>query len=446
MNDFHEEQGGSKVAQEPQAACYQRELAAAISRFLPAQFFSRWPVHGNAVWTPQRLAWAACLMSWSLERSLTERLEGGGVWLAALFPRWRGGLSFGAFGRAWVRETPRMVEALRRQLRKPLQGGRLERHRVFGWTVMAVDGSRFEAPRTPANEATLGCAGREKTTTQIYQTTLQHVGTSLLWDFRLGPGTDSERRHLEEMLPDFPKKTLLVADAGFISYDLCRALENAGHAWLLRVGGNTQLLQELGFPGETCGQTVFLWPLSRQAEPPIVLRLLRLCEAHREPVYLVTNLAATALSDAAAGRIYRLRWGVETYYRTVKQTLARQRLLSRTPAAALAEQTWLVIGVWLLQLMTADALSAANRSPRRWSAAQACREVRRTLQSWPSRRPREPLSDRLGRAQLDDYRRTKPKQTRRGVQKKREHPPGPPKIRKATERERQRAQQFRRPP
>jgi hypothetical protein len=39
-------------------------------------------------------------------------------------------------------------------------------------------------------------------------TSLWHMGVGLPWDFRVGPGTDSERRHLEQMLEDLPQKSL----------------------------------------------------------------------------------------------------------------------------------------------------------------------------------------------------------------------------------------------
>ncbi|EAQ77143.1 probable transposase [Blastopirellula marina DSM 3645] len=445
MDDFHKQQGGSKVARGPHRVCYQRELTAAISQFLPPQFFARWRFHGNANWTPQRLAWAACLMSWSTDSTLTDRLESVGALLGELFPRWRVGLALGGFGRACIRETPRMLDEVRRQLRSSVAGW-LEQYRVFGWVVMAVDGSRFEAPRTRANEAGLGCAGREKTTPQIYQTTLQHVGTSLPWDFRIGPGTASERRQLDEMLPDLPGKSLLIADAGFISYDLCRVLLMGRHDFLLRVGGNTHLLEKLGFACETRERTVYLWPLRFHAIPPVVLRLIVLRDANKEPVYLVTNIDSESLPEEIASQIYRLRWGLETHFRGLKQTLGRDRVLSRTPATALAEQGWLNIGAWLLQLMTTAALIAANEQPRQWSVAKASREVRRTMRGCPSRCIRQPLCQRLGCAKIDGYQRKGPKQTRRGVQKKREKPPGPPKIRQATKKEQQLAQQFMRPP
>lgn len=440
MNDFHKEQGGSKVARGPRSLCYQRELMAAIS-----QFFRRWQFHGNTIWKPQRLAWAACLLSWSTEPTLTDRLESVGDWLNQRLPRWRLGQSLSGFSRASIRETPRMLDPIRRQLRKPVAGW-LEQYRVCGWVVMAVDGSRFEAPRTRANEAGLGCAGREKTTPQIYQTTLQHVGTSLPWDFRIGPGTASERRQLDEMIPDLPAKSLLIADAGFISYGLCHTLLKGQQNFLLRVGGNTHLLEKLGFVCEAGERTVYLWPVKRHSDPPVALRLIILRDEHKEPVYLVTNVDSQSLPEEAASQIYRLRWGLETYFRTLKQTLGRHRLLSRTPVAALAEQAWLNIGAWVLQLMTTAAVIAANESPRQWSAAQASREVRRTLRGYPSRHIRQSLHRRLGYATIDNYPRKGPRQTRRGVQKKREKPPSPPKIRTATKKERQLAQQFSRPP
>jgi DDE family transposase len=92
----------------------------------------------------------------------------------------------------------------------------------------------------------LGCAGRDKTAPQVFLTTLWHMGTGLPWDYRVGPGTDSERTHLKRMVPDLPPRSLVVADAGFVGYVLCRKLILRGHSFLLRVGRNITLLTGLG--------------------------------------------------------------------------------------------------------------------------------------------------------------------------------------------------------
>ena len=93
-----------------------------------------------------------------------------------------------------------------------------------GRCAFAADGSRVECPRTAANERELKCAGRKKTGPQLFLTTLWHMGLGLPWDYRIGPGTASERRHLEDMLPDLPDDAVVVADAGFSGYDLYRRL------------------------------------------------------------------------------------------------------------------------------------------------------------------------------------------------------------------------------
>ena len=122
-----------------------------------------------------------------------------------------------------------------------------EAWRGAAWLVLAIDGSRFECPRTAANERDLKCAGKETTNPQIFQTTLQHVGTGLPWDTRPGPGTDSERRHLNDMLDDLPAQCLLTADAGFISFERCKWLIDNDHTVVLRAGGNVTLLEGPGW-------------------------------------------------------------------------------------------------------------------------------------------------------------------------------------------------------
>jgi len=48
---------------------------------------------------------------------------------------------------------------------------------------------------------------------------------------------------------------LVVADAGFVGYELCQRVLNAGQSFLLRVGGNIRLLDTLasllGFDDDT---------------------------------------------------------------------------------------------------------------------------------------------------------------------------------------------------
>ena len=80
------------------------------------------------------------------------------------------------------------------------------------WTAFAVDGSRLEVPRTVRNERVLGCAGKKRTGPLLSLTVLYHLGTGLAWNWRIGKGTESERRHLRSMLAELPTEALWVAE------------------------------------------------------------------------------------------------------------------------------------------------------------------------------------------------------------------------------------------
>jgi len=174
--------------------------------------------------------------------------------------------------------------------------------------------------------------------------------------------------------------------------------------------------------------------------------LIVICDEGKRPVYLLTNVFdQKRLSDQQAGLLYRLRWGIELYYRTTKQTFGHRRLLSHSPEAALLEQTWMVLGLWLMQFLAVSAVEAAGHSSDCISHAKVRNLLRRTMRLTLSRshlRPSQPLRYRLGRAIKDQYRRAGPKQTRPHPRKKEQRPPNPPKIQLATKFERQRAQQL----
>jgi hypothetical protein len=68
----------------------------------------------------------------------------------------------------------------------------------------------------------------------LWVTALVHLPLGLLWAWRLGNGTASERDHLRHLLATLPRGTLLVADAGDVGYELLQALLAAGQSFLVR--------------------------------------------------------------------------------------------------------------------------------------------------------------------------------------------------------------------
>ena len=322
------------------------------------------------------------------------------------------------------------------------------------FVVLAADGSRFEAPRTAANEVAFGVAGRRGTGPQIAATVPYHLGTGLPFAARPGAGTDSEPRHLDGMLPELPDRTLLIGDAGFPHFDLPERLHADGHAFLMRVGADRTLLAELTEP-DACehadgtrggGGQVWLWPQAKRDRPPLGLRQIEI-ETDRPDlpnVFLLTNLPAADLPDARAAELYRRRRGVEVFFRTAKQTLQSRSLRSRNPERALCEAERLILSVLLLGLLTAGAIAAGGGEASSWSPARSLQTVRRRMRHAARRGGRwtRRIKDELAACVIDRRPRRGPKRPRDRPQKKHDRPPRPPKLRPATPSERQRATEL----
>jgi hypothetical protein len=410
---------------------------------IPAQqLFSHWRVRGGTRWTPQRLTWVAAMMAWDEGQTMESRWEHAREVAVEERAHWALGDSYSGFVAALVRQSPRIIAGIKTKFRQAMLAMDSLYQTRYGWRAFAVDGTRIEAPLTQANEEGLGRAGRAKSGPQVFMTTLWHMGLGLPWDFRVGPGTDSERRHLEQMLDDLPRKSLIVADAGFAGYELCQRVLNAKQSFLLRVGGNITLLKDLGWEYEESDGMVYLWPQKHRDSLPLVLRLIVLQRGNQK-IYLLTNVFdPRQLSDEEAGMLYEMRWGIEVFYRSCKQTLSRRRLLSRTPATCLAESQWTMLGLWLLGLLTVERLTAKRVDPLCWSVAQARNAVRRAMRATLRRNRRGRLLHDLAAAAKDKYKRQGEKSARDYPRKKREKPPGPPKIQSASTKERLRAKQL----
>lgn len=427
------------MARKPLPKLYLQELIDAMEDLIPEELWAEFPLHGNTQWRPGRLVMCFVLMGWDDARTLTARFQNARELLGRMSGDWEPPCSYNAYADALVRWMDRILPVIRQRLQQRCRERCFRHWKTGKWIVFAADGSRFECPRTQANEDGLKCAGKDKSAPQVFHTTLVHLQTGALWDFRIGPGTDSERRHLEQMLGGLPRNSLVVADAGFIGWNVCQQFEAAGVHFLLRVGSNITLLAEqLGAKIEQRGKYVWLWPNTKQNQPPLVLRLF-VFGSGPNAVYLVTNvLDPKALSPKQAELFYRQRWGIEVTYRTVKQVMDRGQWLSRTPSRVFAEHQATILGFWILQIISFQELVAQEEAPQRWSAATARDIIRRVLRRAldPTYRPHKSFCDELGCAVRDTYQRKCPKRARNWPHKKREKPPGPPRIRRMTKRER----------
>jgi hypothetical protein len=154
---------------------------------------------------------------------------------------------------------------------------------------------------------------------------------------------------------------------------------------------------------------------------------------------LLTNVRQKSrLSDAAAARMYRLRWGVEVMWRDLKQTLGHHKMLSGSPDRAAAELDWAMAGQWMLQLISVRQMVESNQLPRRYSPASSLRIVRRAMNGRGEKKG--DLYKEMTGAVMDAYRRRGSKESRHRDRRRVQTPPGEPRARKATSAEKRLAQ------
>jgi hypothetical protein len=445
------------------AQSYLQQLGEAIREFLPSHAFNQIPVGRATHWKPLRIVWVSLLMAWDEGQTLSTRWDHAGQAVTQLHPHWRLGESYSGFTRALIRLSTGLIPALVKRLQVAMKAVAGCYWRSGHWVAFAVDGSRIETPHTARNEEGLGCAGRDKTAPQVFLTTVWHLGTGLPWSFRVGPGTDSERNHLRRMIGELPERSMIVADAGFAGYALFMRLLLARHSFLIRVVRNITLLKNLGYYHEERDGLVYLWPGDHRHCRPLVLRLIELTMGSQTVCLLTNVLDLNQLSDGEAAALYKQRWGEEVFYRSYKQTMNRRKVLSRTPETCQADASWMMLGLWLLSLMTVARIIKEGGDPKEISVAQARNTVRRAMresrrgqrkaaklrrkkQRLRRRRRRVEVPDlcrELAEARKDRYERHRSiKEARNYPRKKKQKPPGPPKIRPATPSEVKRSAKF----
>lgn len=439
------------VAQGIKGDCLSRSLQQLLGEVDWAQIRFR----DDCTWTPPRLSAVALLWVWSDELTLGERFRTARKIIMFLFA-WQQQLagSYQAFLKMLVRWTANLVLAIQLSLRLRMPQHLPAVWEVYGFIMFGVDGSRADTPRTRSNEEAFSPtrsaskSSRKKSnrsrprksahekksnSPQMWLTTMWHVGTGLPWDWRIGPSDSSERAHLLEMLPHLPAGALITADAGFVGYEYARTILDSGRNLLIRVGANVRLLRKLGYARER-GNTVYLWPDKAASKncPPLVLRLV-VAHNGKHPVYLITSVLATSrLSDAQVVELYGRRWGIELFYRHLKQTFQRRKLRSTTAEHARVELEWSLVGLWAMGFYALLEADRVGTPPSKLSIAHVLRAFRRTMRDYrhPAERG-ETLRHHLREAIIDSYIRHN-KASRDYPRKKQEKAPGLPDISTAT--------------
>lgn len=433
-------------------------LQQGIDMLIPKGLLAGVNTRKGARWQAYWLGLVGFLWGSLPDGSLEERFEQARD-LAEELPsrRTRLGTSFEGFKKCLLARGEEIINHLIAHFRRlTLEQEGLEL--VPGYRVFGADGSRIQLPRTQANENHYASSRparpakpesrkrkkkRKQTSTStkkkcdaplMWLTLLWEVSRSLPWAWRTGPMESSEREHTTSMLDELPENALLTCDAGFVGYDFWNSIVARDLGFLIRVGGNVKLLRNLGFSRQN-DSTVYLWPDEnrRRNQPPLVLRLITLMHG-KEKVYLVTNLSEDQMTDDQALRVYRSRWGIEVYFRSLKQTFCRDKLRSHCPKYVEMELDWAMLGLWGMLLTGQRAQAALKTHTCPQSPAMTIRVFRRAIRNPGGRWTvgRKSFWVALADASVDQRQPKASKTSRNYPRKKKRKPISPPTIQLAT--------------
>jgi hypothetical protein len=431
-----------------------RTLLASLRQFLTPQVWKqghqacassrRGKPRRKQRWDLQPLVLVLLTMTWCCGDSQAERFETGKAFCAvSLTKRRRPGETREGFHKALAKLPTVVLRQLAHAVRQrilTLWGD--DGLQVRGFVPLGVDGSRVECPRTQELEQRLGQAGKKDSAPTVWVTALVHLRLGLLWAWRLGKGTASERDHLRQMLATLPKAALVVADAGFNGFDLAQAMVAVRASFLIRMSAKVRLLTERQpQPGRWYDGEGIYWPEQAQAkhQKPMRVRLIRVrAKKKKNDVWLLTNiLDRQRLPRDLAAQFYRWRWENEGLFRTYKRTLAKVKLMNRTVALVHREAEGSLLATQLLLAQGACALRTQACSPR-----QVLLAIREEIARNQGPRQRVRFDKRLAQAKREHRQRRSAKVKRHWPRRGPHKPPKPPRFLMLTKQQRARISQL----
>ena len=390
-------------------------------------------------WDLHPLLYILVLTTYCCGDSLPEKFEAARMFYVASCPkRKRPGERFSGFEKAIAKLPIPILRALAAAIRGRIEVIFGDRWKVGNFIPFGCDGTRQECPRTEELEQRLGTFGKEGSPPMIWNTSIVHLTLGFPFCWRLGKGGKaSERSHLIDMLRWLPASALIVADAGYVGYDVAATMILANVCFLIRMSSNATFYSETDEPLDEFREgIVYYWPKTQQNEgkPPIRGRLMRIHSSrHKVDVWLFTNVEdPKQLSWETAGTYYRWRWENEGFFRTYKRTLKKVVLMSRTVRLVHREAEASMIATQLLLCQGALAMPASRKGglPVMCSPRGVLLEARRDIAG--RSKHSKPFAERISHAQRDDRLRITPKQKREWPRRKDHKPPHPPILLRMT--------------
>jgi hypothetical protein len=198
-----------------------------------------------------------------------------------------------------------------------------------GHYVYAIDGDQLDLPSSP-NVLAKGYRGKKHS--KVYETHYPKLYTVQLVDLINGTtnGFECSTRYGEQSLaqkiiPNLEANSITLYDRNFDSYRMAIAHEGAGNYFLVRVKANNPRLNlevQDFCRSRRRSKWITMHPPYGQTGWPIRLRLVKVWNP-KTKIHLVfmTNLPEGLIRRKEAGALYQRRWGIESSFKDMTDTL-----------------------------------------------------------------------------------------------------------------------------
>lgn len=292
--------------------------------------------------------------------------------------------SKGAITQARERLGKDALRLLFERLAKPVATSRTKGSHYRSWLTVAIDGTTLKVPDSSANALAFGYAGsKEQASFPLVQcVSLCETGTHVPFAAAMGPYASSEHELARKVLGKLKPGMLLLADRGFLGFELWEELLVTGAQLLIRASkswslGKKTVLEDGSWLSEIRSH-------SGTGGKRIVRVIQYTVKGSDETYRLVTSILdpkeAPALELAG---LYTERWEIEGVFDEMKTHLKGARAILRSKTPELVEQEFwgLMIAYRAIRTLMHEAALAHNKDPDEISFVSAVRIVKRTLPS-----------------------------------------------------------------
>lgn len=268
-----------------------------------------------------------------------------------------------------------------------------ERRKWFGLELLAMDGTTLRLADSKINREHFGGGKYKKGAIANYPqargVTLCMLDTQLVVDARFEPYKTHELTMAKEMLPQVQDNSLILVDRGFFSSELLGSIVGGGveRHYLIPAKSNTKWTLISGTTNDGIVEMEISYQ-RRKRDPNLPshwrARAVKVDGPIGKKCYVITSLMDKKRFPAkAVAQCYARRWGIETSYRELKDTMLGTALTLRSELVeGVQQEIWgALIAYNLVRVEMAKAALVAKCEPTRVSFILALATIQYELMS-----------------------------------------------------------------